>query len=293
MTSGIAALSFTRVGGDEIRKLWVVILTTHIMWGPSMHSSFGSLCVLFFRSVTRSLQTPRLIPSQWGAENWVRYGRNQDVTVGKGINLFSCVFIGEQNGQAVIAHKPHSTLPLSPLTDEDSKLVKQAKLERWKRTGMLTHSDAAMLASKILTHNVLGATVRNEIVRRFPLIIVDELQDTGYFLGKCIRCLLDEPNSRGILVGDPDQAIYEFNGARPDQFDSFESVNGAAVFTLPSSQRCPPTIAAAASHLKDSGGTIGVAAGKAGRVPHPIYRNCGRSPSYYRCGQEHLWILYP
>ena len=183
----------------------------------------------------------------------MHYGRNHNVSVGKGLNLYSCVFIGENNGNAEIAHKPHPAQPLRRLQGDDLKLVKQAKMDRWKQSGLLTHSDAALWASKILSHETLGAIVRAEIVRRFPLIIVDELQDTGYFLGKCIRYLLDEAKARGVLVGDPDQAIYEFNGARPDLFGAFESINGAATLSLFNSQRCPIAVTTAASHLKDSG----------------------------------------
>jgi len=79
----------------------------------------------------------------------------------------------------------------------------------------------------ILQNSTHGKIVRAELIRRFPLIIVDELQDTGAFLGKCVLQLLAEPSARGVLVGDPDQAIYEFNGARPDLFDRFNTIDGA------------------------------------------------------------------
>jgi len=266
MTSGVAALSFTRVGGDEIRSA-----VGHDLDHPHY---VGTLDAFLFRFVVRpflhmcfpSIATPRLIPGEWGAENWVRYKQDQGASVGKGVNLFSCVFIGEdENGASVVAHKPHPAQPLCPLEGEALQSVKQAKMDCWKRSGAMTHSDAALWASKILTHKTFGTRIRDEIVHRFPLIIVDELQDTGYFLGKSIRCLLDGSKARGVLVGDPDQAIYEFNGARPDLFCTFESINGVARLSLSTSQRCPLTAATAASHLKDSGGVIGAALHKTGR----------------------------
>lgn len=265
-TGGIAALSFTRVGGDEIRSA-----VGHDLDHPHY---VGTLDAFLFRYVVRPflqkcfpiLATPRLIPSEWGAEYWAHYGREQTTNAGKGINLFSCVYVGENESGAIVAHKPHPAQPLRPLEGEELKLVKLAKMDRWKRSGILTHSDAALWASKILSHETLGARIRGEIVRRFPLIIVDELQDTGYFLGKSIRYLLDEPEARGVLVGDPDQAIYEFNGARPDLFSAFESINGATTLLLSNSRRCPISVATTASHLKDSGGTIGADPRKTGRV---------------------------
>jgi DNA helicase-2/ATP-dependent DNA helicase PcrA len=180
--------------------------------------------------------------------------------------LFSCVFIGEVSGKVVVAYKPHPAQALHQLDGYKLAEVMKHKRKLWEQWGGLTHSDAALWASKILEHGVFGPTVRGEIIRRFPLIIVDELQDTGYFLGKSILLLLGELAARGVLVGDPDQAIYEFSGARPDLFNRFESISGAIPLPLASSQRCPLAVATAAGHLKDSLGTIGPANGKTGRA---------------------------
>ncbi|MGC9968004.1 MAG: UvrD-helicase domain-containing protein [Syntrophobacteraceae bacterium] len=265
-TNGIAALSFTRVGGDEIRKA-----VGHDLGHPHY---VGTIDAFLFRYVVRpflqrcfpSYAAPRLIPGEWGAEHWGNYSRTQKAIVCAGINLFGCVFIDEENGKAVVAHKPHPAQPLRPLGEPNLNQVKTAKNQLWKGSGCLTHSDAALWATKILEHETLGAIVRAELLRRFPLIIVDELQDTGYFLGKSIRRLLDEPTARGVLVGDPDQAIYEFNGARPDLFDQFRSIEGSVVLPLSHSLRCACSVAAAASHLKDSGGSIRPAPRKTGRT---------------------------
>lgn len=265
-TSGIAALSFTRVGGDEIRRA---------MGHELGHPHFvGTIDAFLFRYVIRPhlrkvfdwFSAPRIAVGEWGAEHWGKCGPGQSATVGQGINLFRCVCIGEANGEPVVAYKPHPTQALRPLIGDDLRRVNAAKMEIWKKRGLLTHSDAALWASKILDHPTQGPIIRAEIIRRFPLLIVDELQDTGHFLGKCIRLLLEEPASRGVLVGDPDQAIYEFTGARPDLFVTFEAIAGAVPLPLSNSQRCPPAVANAASHLKDSGGAIGPAEGRIGRA---------------------------
>ncbi len=264
--SGIAALSFTRVGGDEIRKA-----VGHELNHPHF---VGTIDAFLLRYVVRpflkkcfpSHSAPRLIPGEWGAEHWGNYGRGLKAAVGKGINLFGCVFIDEKNGKEVVAHKPHPALPLRPLNAHELRQVMGAKKQMWERSGCLTHSDAAYLASKILGHFTLGTTIRSELTRRFPLIIVDELQDTGYFLGKSIQRLVGDPTVRSVLVGDPDQAIYEFNGARPDLFNLFESIEGAISLQLSNSLRCAPSVATVASHLKDSGGNIGPAHGKTGKT---------------------------
>lgn len=272
---GIAALSFTRVGGDEIRNAIGYELD---------HPHFiGTIDAFLFRYVVRpflhncfpEFPNPRLIPGEWGAEHWNKYGPEQETTVGKSksINLFGCLFIDENQDKAVVAYKPHWALPLQPLTGRDLDLVRKGKMQLWKTTGYLTHSDAALWACKILDHKTLGGVVRAEIVNRFPLIIVDELQDTGFFLGKSIRLLLNEKTVRGVLVGDPDQAIYEFNGARPDLFDEFEKLDGAESLPLASSRRCPPDVVNVAKHVKDSGGEICPAADKKGTAFLVKYRD--------------------
>ena len=267
-TSGIAALSFTRVGGDEIRKALGYELT---------HPHFvGTIDAFLFRYVVRPFLrccfpwfgNPRLIPGEWGAEHWSKYGSAQVVTVDKKrtINLFGCVFVDEDQGKAVVAHKPHPRQPLKRLVGGDLRKVRDGKKQLWERSGCLTHSDAALWASKILEHQSFGCNIRAEIVRRFPLLIVDELQDTGYFLGKSIRLLLAESTVHGMLVGDPDQAIFEFSGARPDLFNSFESIEGAVALPLANSLRCPSAVVEAAKHVKDSPGKVGPAEERKGRA---------------------------
>ncbi|MBI3530774.1 MAG: UvrD-helicase domain-containing protein [Betaproteobacteria bacterium] len=265
-TSGIAALSFTRVGGDEIRRA-----IGHELGHPHF---VGTIDAFLFRYVIRPhlrrvfnwSADPRILVGEWGAEHWGYYGTNQTTKFGQGINIFSSVCIDEEQGEVVIAHKPHPAQPLRKLIGNELSQVNAAKEEVWKNRGLLTHSDAALWASKILEHPTLGAVVRAEVIRRFPFLIVDELQDTGHFLGKSIRLLLEEPRARGLLVGDPDQAIYEFTGARPDRFNTFETIPGAVSLTLASSLRCPSAVADVAKHVKDSGGVIGPAEDQVGRA---------------------------
>jgi DNA helicase-2/ATP-dependent DNA helicase PcrA len=273
-TSGIAALSFTRVGGDEIRKA-----VGHDLAHPHF---VGTIDAFLFRYIIRphlcrvfpgSFVPPRIVAGEWGADNWSKCSPTLNATVGQGIKLFGCVFLDERQGKAVVAHKPHPTQPLRELSASDANNVKDAKRKIWKNCGLLTHSDAALWASKILAHPQHGAIVRAEVIRRFPFLVVDELQDTGHFLAKSIRSLLDEPLMRGLLVGDPDQAIYEFNGAKPDLFNAFETIAGAVTLPLSSSLRCPPAVSKAASHLKDSAGVFLPAQNRNGRALLIRYSN--------------------
>lgn len=85
------------------------------------------------------------------------------------------------------------------------------------KCGFALPSDAMYWAMKALE---LPA-VRRAIASRFPEIIVDEAQDTSETQIRIIR-ILEDAGCTIALIGDPDQSIYGFNGARPDLFLEFE-----------------------------------------------------------------------
>lgn len=253
---GIAALSFTRVGGEEIRSAVGYDLAHPHFVGTLDSFVFRYIVRPFLRSCFPRLASPRLVPDEWGTRFWERCGPSLATVVGQGINLFSCSFIGEDAGQPTVLHSPSPSRPSRVLNAAERLQVMQGKNGIWTRSGIHSHSDIAYWASQILEHPDLGRAARAEVVRRFPLLIVDELQDTGHYLGKTIRLLLDDPSSRGVLVGDPDQSIYEFTGASPDLFESFAAIREATVFQLASTRRCPRSVVTVASHLKSSNGVL-------------------------------------
>jgi DNA helicase II / ATP-dependent DNA helicase PcrA len=68
--------------------------------------------------------------------------------------------------------------------------------------------------------------------------------------------LIRIPSVSGLVVGDPDQAIYEFGGARPTIFNDVEGLHGAVRYTMTKTYRCPRRIAAISSALSDSGTAV-------------------------------------
>jgi len=277
---GIAALSFTRVGGEEIRRAVGYELQHPHFVGTIDAFVFRFIVRPFLKQAFPTIALPRLIPAEWQPKEWRKGPNNAGFTVhvvdGKSerfINLFKVCFLSENEGQPVIACKQWEGDPLAPLDEQTTKKVLNAKNKLWERHGWLTHSDAAFLASKILQNGTHGSTVRAEVLRRFPLVIVDELQDTGWFLGQCVLQLLAEPSVRGVLVGDPDQAIYEFNGARPDLFDQFTSLAGTELLPLGRTRRCCAAVCKVAEHLSKPNRCIEPAPDRTGRAFLLSYMN--------------------
>lgn len=257
--AGVAALSFTRVGGDEIRAAL----------GYSLgHPHFvGTLDAFLFRYVVRphlrridpSAKVPQLIPPEWEPGTlW----RSAILGGASAINPLECVWIGrDEEGKPRLARRQRFG-GMERLEKDDQAAVLAFKKRMRARDGRITISDSALFAAAILSSPKHGASVRSEIVRRFPLLIVDELQDTGAFLSEALLQLLGDEGIRALLVGDPDQAIYEFNGASPTMFGRFSGLPGAEVRTLSASIRCPKHVTQSASFLKRTSGPL-LAAGNA------------------------------
>ncbi|MBX3728540.1 MAG: ATP-dependent helicase [Candidatus Sumerlaeia bacterium] len=263
---GIAAISFTRVGGEEIRAA---------LGHDLNHPHFvGTIDAFLFRYVIRPFlsksfpewKVPRLLPPTLAPAQWSRLGSVQGATPDERINAFGCPiwgWDGETDGP-IIAHRP-PWKPLQPLSQQLAKRVWDEKNRLWRKVGLISHSDAAFL-SGVLLQGDEGRPLRQEITRRFPVIVVDELQDTSYFMGEVLKLLISEAPTRGVVVGDPDQAIYEFNGATPALFEGFKSAPDAVVLSLSQSRRCAAAVIQVATHLKQSGGGLVANPERQGRV---------------------------
>ena len=114
--------------------------------------------------------------------------------------------------------------PSGKVCDEKEKLTKctlQGKkpCERAKETllksSILSCKEATLFAIEILKNN---PNVLKLIASRFPYFIVDEAQDTSKEQMELLNLIFDSGVTNAILIGDPDQAIYEWRDADPSVF---------------------------------------------------------------------------
>lgn len=91
--------------------------------------------------------------------------------------------------------------------------------------GVLVFDLFADLAASLLEQS---SQLRRIISQRFPLVVVDEFQDTNEDEYRLIKCLAR--NSQVIALADPDQRIYEFRGADPRRIQEFIDDSSPAVF---------------------------------------------------------------
>lgn len=89
------------------------------------------------------------------------------------------------------------------------------------------------------------AWVRRAVRARFPVVVVDEYQDLGLPLHRMVLTLMERAGVRVIAVGDPDQSIYGFTGARPELLRELAARPGVQTVRLRLNYRCAPRIASA------------------------------------------------
>lgn len=82
-----------------------------------------------------------------------------------------------------------------------------------RRQGLIDFDDMPLLAVRSLRAN---PWLQRALLAKYPVLVVDEYQDLGTALHRMVMGLCFSTGMRLFAVGDVDQSIYGFNGARPD-----------------------------------------------------------------------------
>ena len=274
---GIAALSFTNVAREEVRRA--------LNAEPRHPHTVRTLDSFLFRNVVRpflptvwpAFRRVKLIPAD--QTGFVHKVLGKDATLpvpGEGrmrASILNFDFVRDLEGDPVFS-VPLRWGDRKTLSVGESSRVYRQKKKFWERTNFVTHSDVAFLAAKLLSRSTRPwrEPLLTLLSQRFPELIVDELQDTGWFRAQALLSLMERPEVRALVVGDPDQAIFEFAGASPEVFRKFESLPDAHRFTMEESIRCPTAVCRVARELSSEIRNIRPsrkkAAGEAFIVPH-------------------------
>lgn len=91
---------------------------------------------------------------------------------------------------------------------------------------------------------------KNWFCNRFTSIYIDEAQDLNFFQHYFFDTLKEETNLDIIMVGDANQSIYQFRGARPELFKSLVN-KGYTEYKINVSIRCHPSISYYANKIYD------------------------------------------
>lgn len=113
---------------------------------------------------------------------------------------------------------------------------------RLRRAGLIDFDDLMLLGLNLVESY---EWVRRSIVAKFPILAVDEYQDLGLPLHRIVMDLCFGAGARLFAVGDADQSIYSFAGARPELLKQLSEREDVTSVTLPFNYRSAPEIVAA------------------------------------------------
>ncbi|MBJ6364011.1 UvrD-helicase domain-containing protein [Paenibacillus sp. GCM10012307] len=122
-----------------------------------------------------------------------------------------------------------AAMPGNTAGEKDMKQI-LLRYEQWKQdNGQMDFDDVLLVAHRMLKDD---PGLLRSLQDRFHYVMVDEFQDTNELQYELVR-MLAAPRRNLMVVGDDDQTIYSFNGAKSEFLLEFEQLYpDAAVVTL-------------------------------------------------------------
>jgi DNA helicase-2/ATP-dependent DNA helicase PcrA len=108
-----------------------------------------------------------------------------------------------------------------------------------RQRGLIDFDDMVLIGLRIIESQ---RWVRRALRAKYPVLVIDEYQDLGVPLHRMVRSLCFRAGLRLFAVGDPDQSIYSFAGARPELLRQLANAPGVESVRLPFNYRSGPTI---------------------------------------------------
>lgn len=199
---GIAALSFTNVAWQEVENY----LQKHFdIYTPIRHPHFLGTIDSFinkylFLPFGHLIQNCGTRPTLVGAPHGAWSGKNYSES-------FFDKFSFDINGK---------NIPLNPRIVPNNSNVKSYIIrarKKYLKLGYANQNDSNYFSLQLLEK---FPDLAKSLAVKFPFLIIDEAQDTSEIQMQIIEKLIDNGLEEIMLVGDPDQALYEWNEARPD-----------------------------------------------------------------------------
>ena len=225
---GIAAISFTNTAWQEIEKklrddfiVDVPIRFPHFL--GTIDSFINTYIFLPYGHLIMGCdQRPQLIGGlgynhlSW--KNPRKYYNDICIYIDPD-ELFDKVSFDINNNPISIANPQDFNFSWNKIHNKDGSLNKKVQViidNKWLRfsESKACQADANYFAFRIL--NEFPLIARN-ISLRFPYLIIDEAQDTTD-VQMAIVDILQQHTKEIMLIGDPDQAIFEWNNAKPELF---------------------------------------------------------------------------
>ncbi|MDI9336696.1 MAG: UvrD-helicase domain-containing protein, partial [Gammaproteobacteria bacterium] len=209
----ILAVTFTNKGAQEIlSRLQSQVLTSHRMWVGTFHG----LCHRMLRIHVK--MTPwsdefQIMDTQDQKSALKRLYKNYAINEVEFPLKDTLRYISNQKEQGI------RSLEVIPQNVEDKKYLEIYSLyeKQCLNEGLMDFAELLLSCYKLLQDH---AEIRADYQNRFRHILIDEFQDTSLFQYKWIKLLCGK-QSQIFVVGDDDQSIYGFRGARVENMRDY------------------------------------------------------------------------
>ena len=150
-------------------------------------------------------------------------------------------------------------LDLTSISTQHKKTLQENKA-KFLKAGLATYADAEFLCYYLLKS---APTILQNVVKRFPIIVIDECQDLSNNQLEILK-LLNEKGTVIHFVGDNNQSIYEFKKVYVEKISAFISDNNLTEKLLTKNFR---------SNQKIVNVSIGLEKYNTGKTPIPVVGN--------------------
>lgn len=236
----ILVITFTRAAAEEMRERYEALT------GGGSRVTFGTFHSIFFRILK--------LAYRYTADNIIREEQQmqfvRELAQAGGLepedeNEFAASILSEISsvkGERIeLEHYYSKNCP-----DAVFRQLYAGYEDKMRRAGLIDFDDMMVLCLELFTErkDILSAWQR-----RYQYILIDEFQDINRLQYEIVR-MLAKPEDNLFIVGDDDQSIYRFRGAKPEIMLGFErDYPGAGRILLDVNYRSTEEIVAPALRL--------------------------------------------
>lgn len=240
---GAACITLTNAAADELRRR-----IDHLGVPPRSTLFVGTVHSFALRQILIPFATVLGMP-QYAAPEFISQTRKNQI-IGDAVND---VFLRKAETRYVrttidVYRQRLATPEQWSLTGPEVTEVARRYEEELQRQNLIDFQKLVRLAVEFVEGHT---TVRKVLAARHPRLYVDEYQDLAPGLDRLVKamCFNYRTDTELFAVGDPDQAILAFTGARPELLEQLASHGLVTSVRLDINYRCHPEIIAVANKL--------------------------------------------
>lgn len=209
----ILVITFTRAAATEMKERYEKLT------GQASRASFGTFHAVFFRILKLAYRyTAENIVKEEQQQEFLRELIQETELAPEDENEFIASILSEIS--AVKGEQIDLTYYYSKnCPDEIFRKLYHGYEQKLRTNGLLDFDDMMVMCLELFQQrkDILSAWQR-----RYRYILIDEFQDINRLQYEIVR-LLAEPEKNLFIVGDDDQSIYRFRGAKPEIMLGFET----------------------------------------------------------------------